>query len=156
MSNNVALVEQDTLSTSSAALSVQISDDEEEAALARPEGRKAAKIEAKKAQDSNAIKGKLLELRAELVKNNKRKLEVYLEGKEEERKAREEDAKARKKERNERIMGMDLSSIPCPKKRRYFEIMQDRILASLEAEEEKRTASSAIVAVNNVDNDTHE
>lgn len=144
---NVLTSGQQESSSSSSAVpvdSAECSEDEETAALARPGGRKAGKTEAKNAKEKKAAVDKLCELHEELVRDSKRKLDVYLESKEQERRAREEDQKAKKEERDERIMAIDVNAISCTKRRRYYEIIQDRILKALELEEEKRLAADTV------------
>ena len=98
-SSRALSAQQESSSQLSAASSiVGVEGDEELTAITRPEGRKATKAEAKKARESeDYLKEKFLELQVELVKDKKRKLELYLE-----RKGREAEQKARKEQRDDK------------------------------------------------------
>jgi hypothetical protein len=90
-------------------------DDEEDSPTTRPGGRKAAKVDAKKAREYESATSTLVKLQVEFVKDNKRKLELFEEAK------------------DERIMKMDVDAIISPQRKRYYTIMQASILAKVEA-----------------------
>ena len=120
--SSASLTQQDS---SAPVASLEIEEEEEAIVLVRPGGRKAAKAESAMAQAKVALAPKLVEIQEEFIRDNKRKVDLL-----------EESKVLQEQSNDERIMAVDLDSISCPKRRRYYGVLQDRIMAKFDAVEE--------------------